>query len=210
MTSIAMDSMNTCAAGGNVRHGRRPHLITMLAAAIGSAIVLSSAFFLTGESTTVPQHQASSPATTGSAASPSEVAGSIPGSGPVKPDDRALAFGRLIDTPQAPEVLDEGIRIAEALRRRYGIDTGDLEEDRRQAAERARVEVLETMVVSDDRIEITAEGLGYSLDPAVCSDYCDNVRRLALLELKKQALTAFAGGAPVARNIAATGPGGLP
>lgn len=200
MTSIAMNSTERH-AGDNSRRGRALPLMTILAVVIGGVVVLSSGFPLTGRSGVTPDEpSAPTVTTTATAAVTSDVAPSIVGSESVTRDDRAVAFGRLIDSPQPREVLDEGIRIAEALRRRYRIDTGDIEGDRRQAADRARVEVLETMAVSEDRIEKTARDLGYSLDPSVCSNYCDNVRRLALLVLEKQTLEAFAEGRPDASN----------
>ena len=45
-------------------------------------------------------------------------------------------------TPAPADTVDEGLRVAEQLRRRYGIDSGDVHADRVAAALRARDEVL--------------------------------------------------------------------
>ena len=46
----------------------------------------------------------------------------------------------------------------------------------------------------EGEIAAMAVELGYSLDPAECANYCDNVRELATVELKRAALEAFADG----------------
>lgn len=131
------------------------------------------------------------PGLSGPAAQPSETC-DAPGRSAPRTAGRDLAFGQLIDVPRPIEVIDEGIRIADALRRRYGIETGDLEKDRREAARRARVELLEPMSVPEERLEAIARSLGHSLDPAACADYCGNVRRLAEIEARKVALREWA------------------
>jgi hypothetical protein len=108
--------------------------------------------------------------------------------------DRALAFGYLIDTPRSQETIDESLVLAEKLRLRYQIDTGNVQADRVAAARRAQEELLDVVVFSPREIEDAARSLGYSLDPRQCADACDNVRRLAIIELKKSALRAFADG----------------
>jgi hypothetical protein len=108
--------------------------------------------------------------------------------------DRAIAMGLLLHTPAKPEVLDEGLRVAERLRRRYGIDSGNVHADRIEAALRARDEVLARLDVSPEELRESAEALGFSLDPARCRTTCDNVARLARLELEKRALQRFAFG----------------
>lgn len=123
------------------------------------------------------------------------------------PQDRAVAFGYLLDTPRPPEVVDESLVIAEKLRLRYGIDTGNREADRLAAARRAKEELLDALVFSPAELEEAARSLGYSLDPAECANFCENVARLADIELKKRALKAFAeGGAGpgLPRSTAAT------
>jgi len=55
--------------------------------------------------------------------------------------DRAAAFAAFLDSPRPAAVIDEGLRIAEGLRRHYGIDTGHVHADRLAAARRARAEV---------------------------------------------------------------------
>lgn len=108
--------------------------------------------------------------------------------------DRAIAVGLLLDSPRSAAVIDRAIEIAEALRRRYGIDSGDVAADREQAARRAQQEVLESLEVSEEALARAAAQLGYSLDPAACGETCENVRRLALLELQRRALERFAEG----------------
>ena len=108
--------------------------------------------------------------------------------------DRAIALGVLLDTPVAPQALDEGLRVAERLRQRYGIDTGNRHADRLAAAMRARRELLIPLDVPPATLRAAAERLGYSLDPARCHNTCGNVARLARLDLEKRALQAFADG----------------
>jgi hypothetical protein len=114
-----------------------------------------------------------------------------------------VAFGLLLDMPVSPEALEEGIRLAERLRALYGIDTGNVHADRQEAAERALREVVEPLRFGEDELAAAARDLGYGLDPAECANYCDNVRRLADVELRKRALRAFAEGPdpPVARRV---------
>jgi hypothetical protein len=94
----------------------------------------------------------------------------------------------LLDAPAGQGAVGEGLVIAEALRRRYAIDTGNLPADNLAAARRAEREVLEPLRVTPEQVERAARSLGYSLEPAACANYCENVYRLALLELQKQAL----------------------
>jgi len=108
--------------------------------------------------------------------------------------ERDRAFGYFLDSPRPFAVLDQGLAIAEKVRRRYGIDTGNAEVDRRAAALRFQAEVLDRIVFGTEEIEGTARGLGYNLDPAVCLNACENIRHLAEIELKKAALQAFADG----------------
>lgn len=111
-------------------------------------------------------------------------------------EDRAIAMGLLMHTPVAADTVDEGLRVAEGLRRRFGIDSGDVHADRVAAALRARDEIVARLDVTPEALRKTAEELGYSLDPARCSTTCDNVARLARIELEKRALQRFvAGGA---------------
>jgi len=108
--------------------------------------------------------------------------------------ERDRAFGYFLDSPRPFVVLDQGLAIAEKVRRRYGIDTGNAEVDRRAAALRFQAEVLDRIVFSTEEIEGTVRGLGYNLDPGICLNACDNIRHLAEIELKKAALQAFADG----------------
>ena len=108
--------------------------------------------------------------------------------------ERAKAFGYFIDSPRPFAVIDQGVAIAERLRRRYGIDTGNPDADRRAAALKFQTEVLDRLVFRDEEIAEMVRRLGYSLDPAQCRNTCDNVRRLAAFELQKIALEAFADG----------------
>lgn len=107
---------------------------------------------------------------------------------------RNRAFGYLLDSPRPFAVIDQGLAIAERLRQRYGIDTGNPEADRRAAALKFQAEVLDRLRFDPHEIDSTAQGLGYSLDPAQCLTTCENVRRLAVIELQKRALEAFADG----------------
>jgi len=108
--------------------------------------------------------------------------------------ERDRAFAYFLDSPRPFAVLDQGLAIAEKVRQRYGIDTGNHEADRRAAALRFQAEVLDRIVFSGEEIEATALGLGYSLDPEKCLNACENIRRLAEIDLKKAALQAFADG----------------
>lgn len=112
-------------------------------------------------------------------------------------DDRNLALGHFLDVPAAASSIDEGIAIAEKLRLRYGIDTGDRHADRVEAARRAKTELLDNLTFTEEDLEQAARRLGYSLNPVECADYCENVRRLAVATLQKRALKAFAEGEPV-------------
>jgi len=109
--------------------------------------------------------------------------------------DRAVAFGLLLDTPASDAVVREAIEIADRLRHRYGIDTGNPQADREEATRRVREEVLDHLSFTPAEMEAVARSLGYSLDPAACRNFCDNVRRLAEVELRKRALREFADGA---------------
>src|SRR5262245_35755927 len=109
-------------------------------------------------------------------------------------EDRAIAMGLLIDTPTDRGVIDDGLRVAEALRRRYEIDSGNVHADRVAAATRARDELLAGFEPTPDQLRAAAAALGYSLDPARCGNTCENVARLARLELQKEALRRFASG----------------
>ena len=140
-----------------------------------------------GAGTAAPPAEARRAAITG----PAQAAGGI-----LRDADRAVAFGHLIDAPRQVEVIDEGIDIAEKLCQRYGLDSGNRLADRIKAAERARQEVLQPDQIGEQQIEAMARSLGYSLDPAACADYCDNVRRLARVEIQKRALRDFAESRP--------------
>jgi hypothetical protein len=109
-------------------------------------------------------------------------------------DDLAIAYGFLLDSPRPRDVVEDGLKTAELLRRRYGIDTGNPYQDRLAAARRAKREFLDRLDFSQSEIEATVASLGYSLDPDECLDYCQQVHRLAILELEKEALRAFAQG----------------
>ncbi len=105
--------------------------------------------------------------------------------------ERAVAFGLLLDTPRPQAVIDEGLIVAEQLRRIYRIDTGNRFADYRAAAERARDEVLEPLDPSPRELATVAESLGYSLLPERCGNTCGSVERLARAEIAKRALKAF-------------------
>lgn len=105
--------------------------------------------------------------------------------------DRAIAVGYLLDVPRSRAVIDRSLEIAEKLRQRYGIDTGDPVADRERAARRAQEEIVDRLEVSERQLALAAAELGFSLDTRICGDTCDNVRRLALLELQRRALADF-------------------
>jgi len=109
-------------------------------------------------------------------------------------DERAVAVGMLLDTPRSPEVVERSLDVAERLRRRYDIDTGNPVADRETAARRVQTEFLDRLIFEEGEIAAMAVDLGYSLDPEQCANYCDNVRELATVELKRAALEAFADG----------------
>lgn len=113
---------------------------------------------------------------------------------PLREDDRAAAFGYFLDSPVSPSVIDDSLALAEALRLRYGIDTGNAQADRIAAARRAEREVLDSRTFTDEEIAAAARALGYGLAPAECADYCGNVRRLAVLHLKMALLRAHGEG----------------
>ncbi len=116
--------------------------------------------------------------------------------------ERAIAFGLLLDTPRPQAVIDEGLIVAEQLRRVYGIDSGNRFADYRAAAERARAEVLEPLDPTPREIAAVAESLGYSLAPERCANFCANVERLARAEIAKRALKDFIAGATAGADSA--------
>ena len=131
----------------------------------------------------------------GASGEPATVAAGVAGApGYPSDQDRAVALGLLLDTPRTPEVTDQALIVSEKLRQQYGIDSGNPLSDREEAARRAQVEFLDRLVFEEDEVRAMAAGLGYSLDPAECANYCENVRELATVELKRQALQAFADG----------------
>jgi hypothetical protein len=107
--------------------------------------------------------------------------------------DRAVAVGMLLDSPRPLNEIDKALWIADRLVERYGIDSGDHVRDREEAARRARAEVLDPLRFTEEEIGGMASSLGYSLDPEVCRNTCENVRNLAVLELEKAALEAAVG-----------------
>jgi hypothetical protein len=111
-------------------------------------------------------------------------------------EDRAVAIGVLLDSPRTPQVVDEALVLAEKLRRHYGIDSGNAYADRQEAAERAQHDFLDRLVFTEEEIAESARALGYSLDPAMCANWCDNAREAALVELEKRALLALVAGEP--------------
>ena len=115
-----------------------------------------------------------------------------PGAAPsIAPADRALAVAVLLDSPRPLAVIDEGIRVADPLRARYGIESGHLHADRVAAARRAAAEI-DRIVFTGDEIRAAAAAMGHDLD--ACGSYCRNVERLAEIRLKQRALRALAGG----------------
>ena len=118
----------------------------------------------------------------------------------LRQDDRAAAYGSFLDARFAPTLVDESLALAEALRTRYGIRSGDPVADRTAAAARALAEVESDLPFGDAEIEAAARQLGYSLDPASCADTCGNVRRLAGIHLKMEALRRLGMGAPGSRE----------
>lgn len=109
-------------------------------------------------------------------------------------EDRVIAMGLLMHTPVQSETVDEGLRIAEGLRRHFGIDSGDVHADRVTAAIRAWDEIVAPLEVTPEQLRAAAEELGYSLDRSRCGNRCENVARLARIELEKRALQRFASG----------------
>lgn len=107
-------------------------------------------------------------------------------------EHRAIAWGMMVDRPAGASSIDRGIEIAEQLRLRYGIDTGDVVADRMEAARRAREEVVAKVEMDEAALRQAAFELGY--DPDACADYCASLRRLAEVELRKRALVAYAEG----------------
>jgi hypothetical protein len=108
------------------------------------------------------------------------------------PEDRAIAMGLLLENPVPVATVDEGLRVADGLRRRYGLDSGNIHADRVTAALWARDEVVAQLDVTPEQLQTAAEALGYSLDPGRCGNTCENVARLARIELEKRALVGFA------------------
>lgn len=130
--------------------------------------------------------------------------------GPAFPDAeaRAVAVGYLLDSPRPGPVIDRALVIAEKLRLRYGIDTGRPVMDREEAVRRVQAEFLDRLEFSEVEIHRAAGKLGFSLDPARCETWCDNVRELAIVELKKLALVAFADGEAWPGNMVEPDPSG--
>ena len=111
---------------------------------------------------------------------------------PVAPpaNDRAIAFGLLVDSPPPPAVIDEAIAIADRLRRAYGIDTGNVLADREAAARRAAA-YLGGLAFGEGDLARVATELGYDLRPEACRAACRDIRALAETELRKRALLAL-------------------
>ncbi len=108
------------------------------------------------------------------------------------PEDRAIAMGLMLHTPVSEETLDLSIRIADRLRHLYGLESGNIHADRVAAAQRAHTTILEELTPTPEELRVTAEALGYSLDPATCGNTCTNVARLARLEIEKLTLQRVA------------------
>jgi hypothetical protein len=106
--------------------------------------------------------------------------------------ERAVALGFLLDTGAPPATIARSALVAERLRRHYGIDTGNVWADREAAARRA-LDAVAAREFTEEQIAAKAAALGYSLDPAVCTNTCANVRRLAEIELQRDALADLAG-----------------
>ena len=68
-------------------------------------------------------------------------------------EDRAIAIGLMLDSPRSPEVMDEALVLAEKLRQRYGIDSGnDFEELRQQVNSRLRVTEIEDRLATQAQL----------------------------------------------------------
>ena len=115
---------------------------------------------------------------------------------PLSGKERDIAVGLLLDSAPAPEAIDQGLVIAEALRRCYGPDANGRFPSREDTARRARTEILDKMSLSEEEIRAMAVTLGYSLEPAACGNTCENVRTLAVIELEKQRLLALVSAPP--------------
>jgi hypothetical protein len=111
-------------------------------------------------------------------------------------DARAVAVGLLLDSAPSGQAIDQGLAIAAALRRCYGFEGEDSIQSREALARRAKQDILDPLKPTDAELGTAAASLGYSLDPQVCGNTCENVRNLALIELQKQALLALASAPP--------------
>lgn len=111
------------------------------------------------------------------------------------PGDRAVAFGLLLDTPIAPAQIDRAIQVADGLRRRYGLPSGDLQALRGAAARRA-AEELEHVTFSPSQVACAARALGLRAAGRRCDRRCAAAARVAEIELQKATLEAWAGLAP--------------
>jgi len=130
-------------------------------------------------------------------ARPSRVEGTATEAGTMHAEDeRAIAVGLLLDSAPSAQAIDEGLAIAAVLRRCYGLEGDDSVRGREELARRARRDILDRLDPSEAEIRHAAAALGYSLEPEQCSNTCENVRNLALLELEKQALRALAKAPP--------------
>ena len=105
-------------------------------------------------------------------------------------NDRAIAFGLLVDSPTPLALIDEAIAVADRLRRAYGIETGDVLADREAAARRAAA-YLEGLAFGEGDLARVATELGYDLRPGACRTACRDIRALAETELRKRALLAL-------------------
>lgn len=116
------------------------------------------------------------------------------GAGPAAPPpgERAVAFGLYLDAPRSSSVLDRAIVLADGLRARYGLASGDVDTDRQQAAQRAAVE-LGAIEVREAEVECAARALHTSIEGPRCERWCANARELARLELLRAALEEWGG-----------------
>src|SRR5688500_14560124 len=77
---------------------------------------------------------------------------------------RDVAMGLMIGHTVPEASIDRGLEVAEALRRRYRIDSGKVIEDREAAAKRAKTELLAKLTFGDQALREAAIRLGHDPD----------------------------------------------
>jgi hypothetical protein len=115
-------------------------------------------------------------------------------SGELSSDPLRIARGLFLEAPVSDETLATSVRVLEGLRQRYDLPPGPANDAK--AGRRALEEIRRLRFTAGER-QRAARRLGISLRPGDCRESCENLERLVLLELQKQALLELAGIRPI-------------